>query len=244
MKDSGRDDGNMLGIGAHMKFIATGLTPYVLLVAVLATPACLILAPTPVHAANNSSKNDEVKARWYRYYNSNGTPTLSSVITQEHVKNGYEALNGSMLVIKRVPPFSPESYERAKSERERIEAKRQDDRNLIAAHVSSTQAAAKRDQLLLDMSGRTQYLGTQLATMQMELATDVAAAAAYERRQKPIPAAVSQRMADKREQIAQMQNNISALQKRQDDVKAKYGQIIARLQYLESHRNVLISPKS
>lgn len=227
-----------------MKFLAIELRQSLLLVAALTSSVPLLLTATLSTAASNdvASKNEVVKARWYRYYNSNGTPTLSSVITQEHIRNGYDALNSSMMVIKHVPPFSPESYERAKSERERMEAKRQDDRNLVAAHVSSVQATAKRDQLLLDMSGRAQYLGTQLASIQLELATDVAAAAAYERRRQPIPKVVSQRMADKREQIEQMQNNINALQKRQDDVKAKYGQIIARLQYLESHRNLLIPP--
>jgi chromosome segregation ATPase len=227
-----------------MKFTAIAFSQSLLLVTSFITSVPLLLTCTASSAATNTTtSNDQIKARWYRYYNSNGTPNLSSVITQEHVKNGYEALNSSMQVIKRVPPFSPESYERAKSERERLEAKRQDDRNLVATHVSSVQATAKRDQLLLDMAGRAQYLGTQLAAIQMELATDVAAAAAYERRQQTVPTAVSQRMADKRTQIEQMQNNINALQKRQDDVKAQYGQIISRLQYLESHRNLLTVPK-
>ncbi|MEY2863634.1 MAG: hypothetical protein RLY58_1341 [Pseudomonadota bacterium] len=178
----------------------------------------------------------EVKARWYRYYN-NGTPTISGVITQEHVRLGYDALNSNMMVIRHVPPFTQEAYDRQKAQREQQEAKRQADRNLVLAHISSTQATAKRDQMLAEMTSRMQYLNTQMIDLQNDLGRDVAAAAAYERRQTEVPQVIQTRMKDKREQIGQMQRNIAALQKRQDDIRSSYAQIITRLDYLERNRS-------
>jgi hypothetical protein len=189
-----------------------------------------------VSYAETSSTTPEIKARWYRYYN-NGIPTISGVITQEHVRLGYDALNSNMMVIRHVPPFTQDAYDRQKAQREQQEAKRQADRNLVLAHISSTQAAGKRDQMLAEMTSRMQYLNTQMIDLQNDLGRDVAAAAAYERRQAEVPQVIQARMKDKREQIGQMQRNIAALQKRQDDIRSSYAQIITRLDYLERNRS-------
>jgi hypothetical protein len=190
--------------------------------------------------ADVAASPSEVKARWYRYYN-NGIPTISGVITQEHVRLGYDALNSNMMVIRRVPPFTQESYDRQKAQREQQDARRQADRNLVLAHVSSTQATLKRDQTLAEIASRMQYLNGQMLELQNDLGRDVATAAAYERRQTMVPQAIQARMKDKRDQITQMQRNIAALQKRQDDVRASSAQIIARLDYLERNRGTTSS---
>jgi hypothetical protein len=201
---------------------------------------CTGTALVPVCHADVAASPSEVKARWYRYYN-NGIPTISGVITQEHVRLGYDALNSNMMVIRRVPPFTQESYDRQKAQREQQDARRQADRNLVLAHVSSTQATLKRDQTLAEIASRMQYLNGQMLELQNDLGRDVATAAAYERRQTMVPQAIQARMKDKRDQIGQMQRNIAALQKRQDDVRASSAQVIARLDYLERNRGTTSS---
>jgi hypothetical protein len=185
--------------------------------------------------AETATITGEAKARWYRYY-INGTPTISGVITQEHVRLGYDALNSNMTVLRHVPPFTQESYDRQKTQREQQEIRHQADRNLVLTHISSAQATLKRDQILAEMNSRMQYLSTQIIDLQTDLGKDIAGAAAYERRQTEVPQATQTRMKDKREQINQMQRNIAALQKRQDDVRSSYTQILARLDYLERSR--------
>jgi len=198
-------------------------------------------SPIPVSHAAEPTAAPAMKARWYRYYQ-NGVPMLSSVITQEHVRYGYDALNSNMMVLRHVPPFTQESYDRQKTQRDQLEARRLADRNLVLANVSAANAAAKRDQVLAEMISRSQYLSTQMADIQTELGRDVAAAAGYERRQASVPKAVQTRLQEKRIQIEQMQRNISALQQRQDEVKSSYARIIARLDYLEHNRAATTPP--
>jgi Mg2+ and Co2+ transporter CorA len=149
-----------------------------------------------------------------------------------------------MMVIRRVPPFTQEAYDRQRAQREQQDARRQADRNLVLTHVSSTQAAIKRDQILAEIASRMQYLNTQMIELQNDLGRDVATAAAYERRQTSVPQAIQARMKDKRDQIEQMQRNIAALQKRQDDVRSSYAQIIARLDFLERNRGAISTTSS
>lgn len=195
----------------------------------------------PVNYAADTTMTQIPQARWYRYYQ-NGVPTLSGVITQEHVRYGYDALDRNMLVIRHVPPFAQSTYDRQKSQREKLDAQRQADRNLMLAHVSSMNAAAKRDQLIAEMQSRAEYLKKQTLDMQTELARDVAVAASYERRQTAVPAPVQKRMSEKRNQIEQIQQNLAALKKREDDTKSTYARTIARLEYLERNRGALNAP--
>ena len=61
------------------------------------------------YTTTSSSGMAQPKARWYRYYDSNGRPNLSSTITDQHLKYGYQALDANMQVIKRATPYTPDS---------------------------------------------------------------------------------------------------------------------------------------
>ena len=186
-------------------------------------------------------KSQQPKAHWYRTYEQ-GAPALSSTITERHIRNGYEVLDRNMQVIRRVPPYVAAQYEQQKAQRDRADAQRQADRNLVAVHISSVHASAKRDSMLSEMRTRQQFLQTQLNSLQQELARDIAAAAAYERRQQAIPAPVQQRLTLKREQVAQAETNVQAIEKRQLDVISDYKSILERLNYIENNRSVLQAP--
>ena len=112
----------------------------------------------------------------------------------------------------------------------------------MAVHISSLHAATKRDSILSEMQSRQQFLQAQLDGLQLDLAKDIAAAAAYERRKQAIPAAVRQRLDLKRAQVAQAQTNVQALEKRQLEVIAEYRDVTTRLAYIENNRSVLQAP--
>lgn len=195
----------------------------------------------PTVAIADRFQNQQPKAYWYRTYDQ-GTTALSSTITERHIRNGYEILDRNMQVIRRVPPYIAAQYEQQKAQRERLDTQRQADRNLMAVHISSLHAATKRDSILNEMQTRQQFLQSQLNDLNQQLARDIAAAAAYERRQQTIPDPVRQRLELKREQVAQAENNVRALEKRQLEVITEYKGVIERLTYIEKNRSILQAP--
>lgn len=181
------------------------------------------------------SKNSilQPKVRWYRYYDSNGQPHLSNSITTEQMRFGYEALDRNMQVVKKVEPYSAEQYAMQKAQRDAAMAKRNADLDLKKAYVSSVAAAAKRDQILADMTSRRSYLMTQLAGLQSTLSKNIADAADYERQQKPIPLALQKNLAESRKNVDEAQQNVAAIDARQQQVRAEYEVIIRRLSAME-----------
>lgn len=215
----------------QMKRLATGLLTIML--------GGVSMLPTV--AVADRIQNQQPKAHWYRTYDQ-GTPALSSTITERHIRNGYEVLDRNLQVIRRVPPYVAAQYEQQKAQRERLDVQRQADRNLVAIHISSIHATAKRDKILDEMQTRQQFLQAQLSDLNQQLARDIAAAAAYERRQQAIPNPVRQRLELKRDQVAQAETNVAAIEKRQLDVVAEYKSVIERLTYIENNRSVLQAP--
>ena len=199
--------------------------------------ACMTsLYATPVFADaydyssySSGANNPQPIIRWYRYYNGSGQPSLSSTITDQHLKYGYEALDRNMQVIKRVPPYSTESYARQKAKRDVEAAKRQADMNLRRTYGSVTQAVAKRNQMLADMASRKSYLQTQLTGLQRMLSKDIAQAATYERQSKPVPAMLQKSITDNKKNVLEAQQNIQAINERQQQVIQQYDDIIRRL---------------
>ncbi len=195
--------------------------------------SCIGLATTSAYAYEynntNSTNMAQPKVRWYRYYNSNGQPNLSSTITDQHLKYGYEALDRNMQVVKRASPYSADSYAVQKSKRDAQEAQRQSDLSLRRTYGSAAQASVKRDQILADMGSRKVYLQAQLINLQRTLGTDIAQAAVYERQGKAIPAMLQKSLETNRKNVADAQQNINAISERQQQVKQQYEGIIRRL---------------
>lgn len=185
---------------------------------------------------NNSSATSSInqpKIRWYRYYDSNGQPHLSNSITTEQMKYGYEALDRNMQVVKKVQPYSAEQYVVQKAQRDAALAKKAADLELRKSYGSSMAAAAKRDQILADMTSRRNFLVAQLNTLQSTLSKNIAQAADLERQQKPIPPMLKQNLDESRQNVDEAQQNIAAIDIRQQQVRAEYEAIIRRLSILE-----------
>lgn len=184
------------------------------------------------YTTTSSSGMAQPKARWYRYYDSNGRPNLSSTITDQHLKYGYQALDANMQVIKRATPYTPDSYAVQKAKRDALEAKRQYDMNLKRTYGSASQAAAKRDQILADMASRKVYLQAQLTSLQRALSSDIAQAAVYERQRKAIPAALQKSLQTNRKNVSDAEQNIRAISERQQEIRQQYDETIRRLNKL------------
>lgn len=186
---------------------------------------------------NNSNTGqtalNQPKIRWYRFYNSEGQPTLSSSISEQQMKYGYEALDKNMQVVKRISPYSAEQYAVQKAQRDALNAKKDADKDLKKAYGSSQAAAAKRDQILSDMASRRSFLTLQLTGLQATLSGNIAQAANLERQQKPIPPSLQKSLAESRQNVNEAEQNIAAIDSRQQQVRAEYEVIIRRLATME-----------
>ena len=183
--------------------------------------------------SNNPASIKQPKIRWYRYYDSTGQAHLSNSITTEQMKYGYEALDRNMQVVKKVEPYSAEQYAVQKAQRDAALAKKTADLELRKSYGSSMAAAAKRDQILADMTSRRNFLVSQLTTLQATLSKNIAQAADLERQQKPIPPMLKQNLDESRQNVEEAQQNIAAIDTRQQQVRAEYDSIIRRLSALE-----------
>jgi hypothetical protein len=204
----------------------------------LSFSCCMTMVPLQGHANPDAISAGKSGKKLYRTY-VQGIPVMSSTITEQHLRYGYEILDKNMVVLKKVSPYTTEDYAKQKALRDKIEAQRQADRNLKQVHISSINATTQRDRILADMVTRQQFLEAQLVDLNNELSQEVATAASFERRQNKIPFAVQQRLDDKREQVAQMEKNLDALKLRQQEISTQYSQIIQRLTHLENNPELL-----
>lgn len=181
----------------------------------------------------NSTIMVQPKIHWYRYLGSNGQPSLSSTITEQHLQYGYEALDRNMQIICKVPPYSADHYAKQKAQRDILMAQRAADLELRRNYGSASQAANKRDTILADMITRKSYLQAQLVGLQSSLNSKITQAASFDRQRKPIPATLQKDLNENRKNVEEAQRNIQSIELRQKQIKDEYDQIILRINKLD-----------
>ena len=60
-----------------------------------------------VFCSSSFAAVEQPKAVWYRYYDKNGVANVSTSVTPEHIRYGYEALDRNMQVIKKIVLIMP-----------------------------------------------------------------------------------------------------------------------------------------
>ncbi len=176
--------------------------------------------------------------RWYRTH-VNGVPILSSTITEQHIRNGYEALDRNMQVVKRLPPYSASLQAQRKAKLDRERERLMADRNLVRLHGSSIAATAQRNRMLHDVQERRALVQRQLSDLALLRQQDVATAASHERRGQAIPAVLQRQIAQRDAEQTALVRNLSALQTQENSIRAQYDRAIARLVVLEKNPALL-----
>lgn len=183
----------------------------------------------------HTSANNQPIIKWYRYYNDKGEPSLSTTITEAHLRYGYEALDRNMQVIKRTAPFSTEQYSKDKMRRDAAYQQQQADLTLQRTYGSSSQAQIKRDKTLSDLAARKSYLSSQLKQMQETQERYITEAANLERQKKPVSTYIRSNIQDNQKNMQNVQQNILALSQQEQQTRDTYQQVIKRLSQLEQH---------
>lgn len=195
--------------------------------------ACMLLllvASLPVLA----QQQVEAKAKWYRYYDSRGVANISTNVTPNHIRHGYEALDQNMQVIKKARPYNVEADVKQAPQRA-AEAKRQaEDNKLKSAYTNSTVAGHKRKAALESIKKQIIFQQDQLKQLQNDRIMFKRQEMEVSRKGKNVPKNLKDTLAYNEKNINDKKQSIHSLQTHYRTTQTDYDQIIARLKALES----------
>jgi hypothetical protein len=174
--------------------------------------------------------------RWYRYYNDAGIPMLSDQITEEHVRRGYDVLDRNMLIVRRIPAFNQEAYEKDKVRRDAMLLQQQEDARILRLYATARDAELARNRLLDTLETSIGYNGIQLMRLKRLRSDAVAEAAEAERSGKGIPAKMKSQISQLDQQIQDLVSLMNSQRSEQQKVRVDFVPIIKRLTELESNR--------
>lgn len=183
------------------------------------------------------AENSKAKPQWYRYYNSQGIPTLSNTISEQHLQYGYDSLDKNMRLIKHFSPFSGQNYAQQQAQREQAAARRIAERHLQETYMSSDRAASQRDREIADLDGQINRGQQQTVTLSSALNENITLAANLERQNKPIPSYLKKQLQTNKDLLKQSQTNIAALKIKREHTRKQFNDAIAVLKGIEQRGN-------
>ncbi len=189
----------------------------------------LVLTTLPSAFADNSNATP----RWYRYYNSQGIPTLSSTISEQHLQYGYDSLDKNMHLIRHFSPFSGQKYAQEQVQREQAIERRISERHLQETYISSDRAISQRDRELSDLDGQIKRSQQQFMILSAALNENITLAANLERQNKPISASLKKQLATNKDLLNQSQTNIGALKAKREQSSKQFNDAITALKSIE-----------
>ncbi|UZE95932.1 hypothetical protein [Alkalimarinus alittae] len=176
----------------------------------------------------------------YRYKDENGVTALSLNIPAHLVRNGYEVLGSNGRVIKVVPPaLTPEEIaERDAKEAEKTrlaeEAQKQkeDDAALLKLYSHPNDAVRVLNRKLQDIKDFISLKNGNISVVKGQLEQEEAKAANMERTGKKIPDSILNKIAQQKEKIIEIQNDIEVKRNEIPVLNLVFDKIIKRLEFL------------
>jgi hypothetical protein len=190
---------------------------------------CLIISPL-AHA----DKKDGNAKRLYRYYNEQGIPMVSDLITEEHVRRGYDIVDRNMQVLRHIPAFDEVAYAKDKAKRDAAFKQQQEDARILRLYSSARDAELARNRQLDTLETSIGYSSLQLIRLKRLRAEFVEDAAAAERKTQAPTQKTTAQISDYDKQIRELQTVIDTQKAEQEKVKNDFIPIIKRLTELET----------
>jgi hypothetical protein len=162
---------------------------------------------------------EEVKAVWYRYYDNKGVANISTSVTPNHIRYGYEALDRNMQVIK----------QRAAQAKQR-----EADLRLKRAYTNSKVAINKGNEALANIKKQISFQQDQLKQLQNDRILFKRQEMEYLRKGDPVPAILKSNLSNNATNISNKKEQIQSLQTNYRNTQAEYANIIARLKAMEN----------
>ena len=179
--------------------------------------------------ANNASQ----KASWYRYYDKNGTANISSSVTPEHIRYGYEALDQNMQVIKKNKAYNSENEQSVQIKQQNTAKQKEADMRLKRAYGSSKIAAIKREETLKNINNQIAFQKQQYQQLEKDRLSFQKQEQVFLKKGNQVPQNLKDRLNYNAENMKNIQNNIQSLQTNHRNTQLQYDNIIKRLKTLE-----------
>ena len=196
------------------------MTAKVILLALLSLQTISIMADPP-------------KAVWYRYYDSKGIANVSSSVTPNHIRYGYEALDSNMQVIQRARPYNAEQDAQYAPQRAAAAKQRESDLKLKRAYTNSQVATQKRNTALSYILKQIKFQQDELKQLQNDRIGFLRQEKENMRKGKSNPKPLQDMIDYNSKNIVMKKEQIQSLQSHYRNTKAEYDRIIARLKTLE-----------
>lgn len=168
-------------------------------------------------------------ADWYRYYDASGKPTISTSVTANHIKHGYEVLNSQMYVVRRVPPSNQAIEKRQLQQAQANRNQQQELQRLRQAYGSSASAMRKRDEVLKKMNDQLTFYNTQYNQLLSTNRNLQSQQSNYTRQGQAVPVSIAQALTKNTQALHNISNNIRVLQQQINKTSTEYQQVIQTL---------------
>ncbi|MFH7764791.1 hypothetical protein [Acinetobacter sp. BSP-28] len=186
-----------------------------------------------LQSAMTYAENPPSKATWYRYYDSRGVANISTNVTPNHIRHGYEALDQNMQVIRRNRAYNSEA-DIKKAPQRAAQAKQQAaDIKLKKAYGTSQVALTKRNDILTSIKKQIAFQQDQLKQLQTDRIYFKRQQIEHLRKAEGIPASLKNTIENNQKNIEAKKAMIQSLQINYRNTQAEYDNIIARLKALE-----------
>jgi hypothetical protein len=168
----------------------------------------------------------------YRYVNDKGVQVIDSSIPPEYARKGYQVITRTGQVIEEVAPASATALEdpaaeKARREREAGMARR--DGELRKLYSSPQDAERHRDRQLDALKLKADFARGQISQLASKRTTELEAAARMERRGTAVPAEQRETIERYNRQIADLEAQVAAVEKEQQELRDEFAPIIERL---------------
>ncbi|MFV5492212.1 hypothetical protein [Acinetobacter sp. ASP199] len=193
-----------------------------------------LVLQTLLTISNASVTNAAIqKAKWYRYYDHKGVANISSNVTPNHIRYGYEALDQNMQVIQRAKPYNVETDIRQAPQRAAHARQQAEDQKLKRAYNNSQVALQKKNEVLSQLKKQMAFQQEQLKQLQKDRIMFVRQEREFLRKGKNVPEHLKNTLLTNEKNLTAQKENIQSLQSRYRNKEAEYDRIIQRLKALE-----------
>ena len=186
-----------------------------------------------LQAAVAYAENPLPKATWYRYYDSKGVANISTNVTPNHIRHGYEALDQNMQVIRRNRAYNTEADIKQAPQRAAHAKQQATDLKLKKAYGNSQVALAKRNDALANIKKQIAFQQDQLKQLQTDRIYFKRQQIEHLRKAENIPVSLKTTIENNQKNIEAKKAMIQSLQINYRKTQAEYDNIIARLKALE-----------
>ena len=173
------------------------------------------------------------KATWYRYYDSKGIANISTSVTPNHIRHGYEALDRNMQVIQRNRAYDTEADIKKAPLRAAQARQNAADLKLKTAYTNSDVAATKRNDALVHIKKQIAFQQDQLKQLQNDRISFKRQQIEYLRKAENVPTSLKNNLDNNQKNIESKKESINSLQIHYRNTQAQYDRIITRLKALE-----------